>query len=229
MVVRFNITAGEFFEVIRPAAIILSSLISTWLFLSARKRFSFYISLLWAVCTLLFPMIVVPLYWVALLVWKPARIHSTKLRWKLAAPALYAVSVLTASSVYLYFENRNVDAHLFKAAQAKVRGDSPQAIREYQKALVLEDNPHTHKLLGIELANGGQTAEAIYELRLAENGEEPDPSISLRLGLLLESLNRQDEANLEYQRFLQSQSCMVTPIDPRCDDLRQKIHAGAVK
>ena len=65
-------------------------------------------------------------------------------------------------------------AHLARATQAKLVEDSATAIREYRAALALEDNPHTRKLLAIELANAGFIAEAIVEFRVAEPCEAED-------------------------------------------------------
>ena len=54
--------------------------------------------------------------------------------------------------------------------------DWATAIREYREALKDEDDPHTHKLLAVELANAGYISEAIAEFRLAElGGETCDP------------------------------------------------------
>jgi Flp pilus assembly protein TadD len=76
--------------------------------------------------------------------------------------------------VYFYFDSRSVDAHLARAAQAKLVDDSNTAIREYREALKREDDPHTRKLLAIELVNAGQISEAIEEFRLAEPCEPQD-------------------------------------------------------
>ena len=89
-------------------------------------------------------------------------------------PLLYAVIALAALFVYFYLDSRSVDAHLARATQAKLVEDSTTAIREYRAALAREDDPHTHKLLAIELANAGYLAEAILEFRLAEQGGESD-------------------------------------------------------
>ena len=95
-------------------------------------------------------------------------------RWRYALPLLYAVIVLSAIGAYFYFDSRSVDAHLARATRAKLVEDSTTAIREYREALKREDDPHTHKLLAIELANAGYISEAITEFQLAESGGEPD-------------------------------------------------------
>ena len=85
MIPRINISAGELFELIRPAALILSALISTWVLASARRRFPFYVALLWAVATLLFLPIVLPLYLIAVLIWHRSEPHS---RWPIIMPLI---------------------------------------------------------------------------------------------------------------------------------------------
>jgi hypothetical protein len=164
-------SAGQLFDLIMPAAFVVSALISTWVLASARKRFQLHYALGLAVGTLFLPLIVFPIYLV-LMMWRE-KIGPPQ-RWRYALPLLYAVIVLAAIFVYFYLDSRSVDAHLARATQAKLVEDSTTAIREYRAALAREDDPHTHKLLAIELANAGYLAEAITELRLAKEGGEPD-------------------------------------------------------
>lgn len=57
------ISAGELFELTRPAAFALSALISTWVLASARRQgFSLYAVLAWALTTLFYPLIILPIY-----------------------------------------------------------------------------------------------------------------------------------------------------------------------
>jgi hypothetical protein len=93
-------------------------------------------------------------------------------KWRYALPLLYALVSLSAIGIFFYLDSRSVDAHLARATQAKLVDDANTAIREYRKALTLEDDPHTHKLLAIELANAGQLEEANLEFRIAEQGGE---------------------------------------------------------
>lgn len=155
-----------------PAAFVFSALISTWVLASARKRFSIYSSIGWAVGTLFLPLIVFPLYLVAMM-WRKSDGLPKKRRYTL--PLLYATIVLSALTAFFYLDSRSVDAHLARATRAKLRGDTQTVIHEYRQALALEDDPHTHKLLAIELANAGYVTEASSEFRLAEQGGEPDP------------------------------------------------------
>jgi len=83
------------------------------------------------------------------------------------------VLVLATVVLYFYFDGRSVDAHLARGTQAKLTEDHATVIREYRRALALEDDPHTHKLLAIELAQTGQLDEAVSEFRLAQQGGEP--------------------------------------------------------
>jgi Flp pilus assembly protein TadD len=87
--------------------------------------------------------------------------------------------------------------------------------------LKIEDNAHTHKLLALSLMEAGLANEAINEFRIAEAEGEPDDSIHLHLGRLLDKLNRKDEAVVEYQRFLMSKTCFE--VDKRCDSAREEM------
>jgi tetratricopeptide (TPR) repeat protein len=66
--VRFSwqISAGEFFELMRPAAFALAAIVSAWVLAGARRLgFNLYIVAVWTLLTLFFPLIVFPLYLVA--------------------------------------------------------------------------------------------------------------------------------------------------------------------
>jgi hypothetical protein len=211
-------SAGQLFDLIMPAAFAASALISTWVLVSARKRFQLHYALALAAGTLFLPLIVFPVYLV-LMMWRPKT--GPPKRWRYALPLVYAVIALSAIAAYLYFDGRSVDAHLARATQAKLVEDSTTAIREYREALAQEDNPHTHKLLAIELGIAGYTTEAISEFRLAEMGGEPDDSIHFNLGLLLERMNLTSQARMEFEEFLMSATCEQS--DVRCEAARERM------
>ena len=211
-------SAGQLFDLIMPTAFAVSALISTWVLASARKRFRLHYALALAIGTLFLPVIVFPIYLV-LMMWRP-KIGPPK-RWRYVLPLLYAVIALSAIAAYFYFDSRSVDAHLARATQAKLVEDSATAIREYREALALEDNPHTHKLLAIELANAGYFTEAFSEFRLAQDGGEPDDLIPYRLGLLLDGMNLTNQAKMEFEKFLMSATCQQR--DPRCEVARERM------
>ena len=211
-------SAGQLFDLIMPAAFAVSALISTWVLASARKRFQLHYALALAVGTLFLPVIVFPIYLV-LMMWRQ-KVGPPK-RWRYVLPLVYAVIALSAIGAYFYFDNRSVDAHLARATQAKLVEDSTTAIREYREALALEDDPHIHKLLAIELANAGYTSEAISEFRLAEQGGEPDDAINFNLGLLLDRMNLTNQARMEFEKFLMSETCERG--DVRCDSARERM------
>ena len=213
-----NISAGELFDLIMPAAFVISALVSTWVLTSARRRLRTFYAIALAVGTLFLPLIVFPIYLVIML-WR--RRSDPPKRWRYALPLLYVAIVLTAIVTYFYLDRRSVDAHLARATRAKLVEDSSAAIREYRQALRLEDNPHTHKLLAIELAKAGNVSEAISEFRLAQQGGEPDESISFRLGLLLDGMNLKDQARIEFEKFLGSETCRQS--DSRCDTARERL------
>jgi hypothetical protein len=164
-------SAGQLFDLIMPAVFVVSALVSTWVLASARKRFRVHYALALAIGTLFLPFIVFPIYLV-IMMWQP-KIGPPQ-RWRYSLPLLYAVIALSAIGAYFYFDSRSVDAHLARATRAKLVEDSTTAIREYRAALKREDDPHTHKLLAIELANAGYISEAITEFRLAQQGGETD-------------------------------------------------------
>jgi hypothetical protein len=163
-------SAGELFDLLMPAAYVVSALLSTWVFASARKRFALHYAFAIALATLLLPLVVFPLY-LAIIMWR--RTGTPPRRWRYSLPLLYAAVILSAIGLFVYFDGRTVDAHLARATRAKLVDDHHTAIKEYRQALALEDNPHTHKLLAIELANAGYTDEANTEFRLAKEEGAP--------------------------------------------------------
>jgi tetratricopeptide (TPR) repeat protein len=211
-------SAGQFFDLIMPAAFVLSALISAWVLASARKRFQFPYAIALAIGTLFLPLIVLPVYLVTMM-WNE-KIGPPK-KWRYTLPLLYATLVFSAIGIFYYLDDRSVDAHLARATQARLVEDSGTAIREYREALALEDDPHIHKLLAIQLANSGYVSEAISEFRLAQQGDDPDDSINYSLGLLLERMNLTNQAAMEFQQFLASQTCQQP--DARCEAARERL------
>ncbi len=218
MAFKLNMSAGEFFDLVRPVAVLISALISAWVLASARKRFSLPAALGWTVGTLLLPLVVLPIYLAVILVWRRP-VHRPRHRF--VVPVIYAVIVIAAIGIYFYVNDQSVDAHLARAAEAKLNDDTTSAIREYRRALELEENPHTRKLLAIQLAQAGYLTDAISEFRLAQEGGEPDDGIHFDVGVLLQRLEQKGQARLEFQEFLLSAACQQ--LDPRCESARQRI------
>jgi tetratricopeptide (TPR) repeat protein len=215
---KLNMSAGEFFDLIRPVAVLISALISAWVLASARKRFPLAAALGWTLGTLLLPLVVLPIYLAVLLLWRrPVRRPPRRF----VVPLIYGAVVIVAISVYFYVNNQSVDAHLARATEAKLNDDTAAAIREYRRALELEENPHTRKLLAIQLAQAGYLTDAISEFRLAQEGGEPDDTIHFDVGVLLQRLEQNGQARLEFQEFLLSPECMQ--FDSRCDSARERI------
>ena len=214
-------SAGELFELIMPAAFVASTLLSTFVLASARKRFAFHNALALAAGTLFLPLIVFPLY-VVVMYWRKA--IAPPRRWRYALPLVYAAIVLSAIGLFYYFDSRSVDSYLARAERAKLVDDYETAIHEYRGALALEDSPHTHKLLAIQLLQAGYMTEALSEFRLAQQGGEPDDALSYQIGRLLERLNQTEQAKLEFQNFLVSPTCMQ--VDARCEDARNRVLAA---
>lgn len=182
-------SAGEWFELISPAVFLLAALLSIWILASARKRFPLYAAFGWAIGALLLPLVVVPVYLAVILLWRPA-VRSRG--WRLLLPLAYGVVVIAAISFYLYRDRQTVDAHLARAVQAKLVDDYATAIRAYRRALALEENAHTRKLLAVELALAGRVSEAESELHLAQQGGEPIscPERDARCQVGLEKIRR---------------------------------------
>ena len=223
---KLNISPGEFFDLIRPAALVISALLSTAVLASARKNFTLPIAASWALGSLFFPLIVFPLYLSVLWMRKGGQTFTPSVkdtRGKFVIPLLYAFVVLSLIGLYLLRDYRSLDAHLARAKQARVANKRDTTIKEYQAALKIEDNPHTHKLLGIELAESGDFTGALSEFRRAEEAGEPDDSIPFRIGVLLDALNHRQEAELEYQRFLNRKACTEPLQDYRCMAARNRL------
>jgi hypothetical protein len=212
-------SAGELFDLIRPAVNLISALISTWILISARRRFRFWQGLIWAIATFFLTLVVVPLYLVTLLMWRKPKIQSINKRF--LVPLLYLTMLLASLAFYTYVSERQVDIHLTRAALAKVNSDTVTAIREYREALKLENSPHTHKLLAAELDNARYLMEAITEFRTAEMGGEPDDAIHFRLGVLLDKIDHPGESLLEFKKFVMSDTCLQ--VDARCEAARKRI------
>ena len=189
--------------------------------------------MIWALATLFFPLITLPLYLVVQPVQKrhslkknaSSRVRRAPPSWLVTTPLAYATVVLTLIGVYLYTDYQSVDAHLARAVQAKLKGELGNTIIEYRRALLTDDNPHTHKLLAIELADTGNWTEALWEFRIAEDGGERDDSIPFRIASLLDILNLEGQARLEYERYLMTPACTDPVPDGRCVIARAKVQA----
>ncbi len=215
---QITISAGELFELIRPAVLILSAGLSTWVLASARKRFSFGTALTWALATFSLTPVVFPLYLIVLL---KRRVSAHRyLPWRFLVPLGYGLLLVGGIALYLYNQNRGVDVHLARAEYAKLRGNHITAIAQYRAALLEGDDPHTRKLLGVELFEAGYRTEALAELRRAEAEGERDDLVILRIGTLLDALGLPNQARLEYQRFLMSPLCTQPVPDRRCETAR---------
>jgi tetratricopeptide (TPR) repeat protein len=163
---------------------------------------------------------------------RPQKIRTTPLRLKRYAPPLaYALALLAAGAVYVYRDYHSFDAHLARAANARLLERRAAAIREYRAALRLNDDAHTHKLLAVQLAEDGQIEAALAEFRAAERGGEPDELLALRVASALDALGRAGEADDEYQKFLQGSLCASASVDARCVEAAARLaqtRGGAV-
>ena len=246
---RWQISAGELFELLRPAAWALSTLLSACVLADTqRRRLPLYAMTAWTTGTLLLPLIILPIYLIARFALLKrdgqAQVGPTEIgpilpepsqpvptgpgpsrAWKILLPSLYTLSVLSLLALFFLHDYRSVDAHLARANQARLLNRREQTIREYRAALGLEDDAHTHNLLAEELAGAGLWDDALAEMRAAERGGEPDETIPYRIANLLDLLNRRKEATREYQNFLDTHLCTQSLPDPRCANALLRLQA----
>jgi tetratricopeptide (TPR) repeat protein len=237
---QWQISAAELFEFVRPAALLLSALVSACVLASARRQgLRLYAVAAWTLGTLFFPLIVLPLYLIArAILGQRARTQKAAAQnvpaaqpqqfaasqsFRYALPVLYLLAVVFFIAIFLYRDYQSPDAHLWRASNAKLRGPHSKVIAEYRAALRLEDDAHTHKLLAIELAADGLNEEALAEFRAAERGGEPDPQLPYYLGTTLFSLGREREAASEYKRFLDGPLCTDVLPDLNCSTARTRL------
>ena len=224
MNIRIDISAGEFFELIRPAVLFASAILSTFVFAGVRKRGSDVSrSILWALATFALPLAVFPIYLVHNLIRRDDRLQREPIPRRFSFPALYLLSVLSFTCLYLINDGRGVDAHLARAKQAKLVGETRAVISEYEQALRLENNAHIRKLLGSELIEAGDWTRGLNELRLAERGGERDPLIAFRLATVYEGLGLYAQAWMEYERYVQSEACLQSIPEHPCPTAQHKI------
>jgi tetratricopeptide (TPR) repeat protein len=243
---QWKISAGEFFELMIPAAFALSALASAWVLASTRRhRFPAYAATAWTLGTLFFPLVILPLYLIARsqarrlekgaqenLDQDDARsVKPTKgttdapLRYRYSLPLLYAFVILSLGAINFYISYDTVESHLARANQAQVKGQHDRAINEFRKALALEDSAHTHNLLAAELAEAKRGEEAVTEFRIAERMGEPDDELPYNIAGALFALNRMAEAKLEYERFLKKSVCSGGLPYQKCEAARSRLQA----
>src|SRR6185436_817838 len=114
-------SASELFDLISPAVAVISAVGSTWVLASARRRFKLYQALLIASASFFLPLIVVPLYIVALLLWKRPRVKLIK--WRFVIPLAFLVVLLGTLTLNKFLDDRSVDAHLSRAKVSMVKSD----------------------------------------------------------------------------------------------------------
>jgi hypothetical protein len=148
----------------------------------------------------------------------PLTIRAPFLRLRYYAPSLlYLSALLLAGAFHFYRDYHSFDAHLTRAADARLLNRRDGAIREYRAALRIVDDAHTHHLLAVQLAADGQAEAALAELRAAERGGEPDELLPLRVASALDALGRADEAAAAYEKFLLMELCSRrSPPAPQC-------------
>lgn len=246
MSLRWQISTGRLLEWLLPFAFALAALLSTFVLWDARRaRLPTHLTTAAALGTLAFAPLFFPLY-LLLRLFAPgpppgaqavpcadmtgaqtsptARGAATtrgagrrdSRRSPAALPLLYLAALLAAGALLFCRDYHSLDAHLARAADARLRGQRARAIAEYRAALRLEDSPHTRKLLGIELAAAARHEEAAREFRAALAGGEPDDALHFHLAQSLDLLGSEEEAADEYLAFARSRSCNQPLPDRRC-------------
>ena len=223
MRLHWQISVGQLFDVLLPALVACGIVCSTWVLADARRRgLKPYALGAWTLATLALPFTFLPLYLIA-----RRRTATDQPRAFWSRPALtliYAVALSALAALYFWHDYRSLDAHLARASGAKLHQQHARAAGEYAAALRLADDPHTHKLLGLELGATGQWADALAELRAAERGSEPDAALPYHIANALAALGRRAEAFGEYRRFLAGSSCTQSPPDARCAGAQAYVH-----
>lgn len=236
-----QISAGEFFELLRPAAWIVSAILSAFVLASARcQNFSAPVIIAWTLGTFLLPFIILPLYLIACMMRSRAATKSEStndaarqaeptsnapqsVAFKRTVPLFYFLLLVSLIALYYYKDYHTVDAHLARANRARIMNQPERVIREYEEALKLEGDPHTHNLLAEELYNAGRYDEALTHFRAAERGGEQDDALPFLLARTLDKLNRAEEAATEYQKFLQGPRCNQSLPDAYCEIARLRL------
>lgn len=247
-----QISFGSLAEMFGPAAFALAALLSTWVLYDARRRAHKLPRVAaWTLSTLLFPPIIFPLYLVSRIFDRrqqdsqeqeapepplsgdeaagsddsDAPAPSAKPPRRLALPALYLLALALPGALYFYRDYQSLDAHLARASEAKLHERTERAISEYRAALSLADDPHTRKLLGLELARAGRSEEALSEFIAAERAGDPDALLPFRIASALDALGRTAEAEAAYRKFLQSQACAPESAPQRiCAQARARLN-----
>ncbi|MFN2453548.1 MAG: hypothetical protein ABR577_04945 [Pyrinomonadaceae bacterium] len=244
-----QISLGELVDLLRLALLALAAVVSALVLADARRqRFPFYAVAGFTLGTLFLPLVLLPLYIAARLLFPrqqrsqaaaTARInngisHLSKrvipsIRWRYTLPLAYLVVALSLIAFYFYRDYTSADAHLMRAYQARLRRQHEEAISEFRIVLQSEpDNAHTRKLLADELAANEQWRESLAEYRTAEKMGEPDDELPFRIAAALEKLKRPEEAAREYKRFLEGASCAQKQPAAQCDTARVRVQ-GTLK
>lgn len=199
----WQLSAADFAEWFGPALFVLSALLSAWVLADARRlRNSYPLAFALALLALALPPVVLPLYLAARLFKRKeietdatdetktgdgaktggetktgggegASVRRLRLK-RRALPLAYALALLAAGAFLFARDYQSFDARLGRARSANLRGRHDRAAEEYRAALRLREDPHTRKLLGLELLKAGRRDEALVELRAAARAGEPD-------------------------------------------------------
>jgi hypothetical protein len=231
----------------RPAVFFVAAILSTIVLAGTRKRgFRLQWVTLWTLGTLAAVPVVFPaylIYWLSSakahvpgssavneltpgsVVSEPVPTTQDKrtIGFRFLLPLAYLLVVSTAGSIFVYLDWRSVDSHLARANTARLMSKPEQTIAEYRQALAIEDNPHSHNLLGMELANLGRWQEALVEFQAADKGREPDPALPYYLGASLEVSGQRAKADTVFYKFLESKFCEALPIDSKCVDAKRRV------
>ncbi|HEX8179028.1 MAG TPA: hypothetical protein VF525_05735 [Pyrinomonadaceae bacterium] len=227
MSLRWSISVGQLFDVLLPAAVAGAILCSTFVLADAQRRgLKRYAVAAWTLGTLILPFTCLPLYLLARF-WRsgPTTLAARPLwsRAVLLLPLVYATALLALAALYFWHDYRSLDAHLARASGAKLHEQHARAADEYRAALRLADDPHTRKLLGLELAAAQQWPAALAELRAAERAGEQDDALAYHIANALDTLDRRAEAHAEYSKFLAGNLCVQSAANLRCQHARVRM------
>ncbi|PWT79678.1 MAG: hypothetical protein C5B44_06515, partial [Acidobacteria bacterium] len=115
-------SAGEFFDLIRPAVLIVSALLSTWVLIHARRHgLPLVWSFAWALAAVVLPLVVLPLYVAIRFLRGKERSAPSKDRTRLATfllPSAYVTALFILIAISEFRAANTVDLHLARATQA---------------------------------------------------------------------------------------------------------------
>lgn len=222
------VSAGGLTEVLQPVLFAVAALVSAIVLADAlRGGFNIYEVAGWTLATFFYPYIIFPLYIIARFIKRreprPRR-KFTQTILRVFVPAfVYLLIILSIGAVLREREAHSFEHYLERAIAARLRDRHLEAADAYRAALAVQDDPHTHKLLGVQLMMSHKWADAYEHFLAAEKGGENDEALSFYLASVLDELKRGDEAVGYYLKFTTTSLCKRAVPDQRCQSAQARV------